>query len=106
MKRVYIASNLIGAQMMKDYLISFGIDAFVQGDLLTGAVGELPADSGPSVWVFNDDDLDRAEEQVKIYEAQQPEDQVYNNVWKCIKCDELIDAQFTQCWQCGSERNV
>ncbi len=104
MKRVYIASDLVGAQMRKDYLMSFGIDAFVQGDLLIGAIGEIAADSYPSVWILNDDDFGRAKERIKNFETQQPDDQVYSNVWKCIECDELIDAQFTQCWQCGSDR--
>jgi len=105
MKRVYTGSDLVSAQMMKDYLVSFGIEAFVQGDLLIGAIGEIPANSYPSVWITNDDDFERAEERIKNYETQRPDDQIYSNVWKCLKCNELIEAQFTCCWKCGAERD-
>lgn len=104
MKQVYTASDLIGAQMMKDYLTSFGIETFVQGDLLIGAIGEIPANSYPTVWILNDNDFERAEERVQNYEAKRPDDQIHNNVWKCLSCNELIEAQFTTCWQCGADR--
>ena len=104
MKQVYTAFDVVSAQMMKDYLVSFGIESIVQGDLLIGAVGEIPANSYPTVWVLNDDDVEKAEERVKNYEASRPDDQIHNNVWKCLDCDELIEAQFTRCWQCGKDR--
>jgi hypothetical protein len=106
MKQVYIAPDIVGAQMMKDYLVSFGIESFVQGDLLIGAIGEIPTNSYPTVWVLNDADIERAEERVRNFESQQQDDQVYSNVWKCIACDELIEAQFTHCWNCGRERKT
>ncbi|HFE38594.1 MAG TPA: DUF2007 domain-containing protein [Gammaproteobacteria bacterium] len=105
MKRVYSASNLFSAQIIKDYLQALGIDAFVQGELLMGAIGEIPADTYPSVWISNDEDYEVAKEQIKLYETQNTKDQVYRNVWKCISCDELMEAQFTQCWKCGAIRD-
>lgn len=105
MKQVYTASDLVSAQMVKDYLESFGIESYVQGDLLIGAIGEIPANSYPTVWIMHDEDYERAEERVKNYEAQRPDDQIYDSVWKCLKCNELIEAQFTCCWNCGAERD-
>jgi len=104
MKQVYEASDLVNAQMLKDYLVSFGIEAIVKGELLVGAIGEIPADSYPTVWIVNENDLEKAKLRIKNFESQAPDDQMYNSVWKCMDCDELIDAQFTQCWKCGSER--
>lgn len=106
MKQVYIASDLVGAQVLKDYLVSYGIEAFVQGDLLAGAAGELPANNYPSVWILNDEDFERAEQRVKNFEASRADDQVFDSVWKCLSCDELIDPQFTCCWRCGEERKA
>jgi len=104
MKQVYSAPDLIVAQMLKDYLLTFQIECIVKGDMLIGAVGEIPADTYPTVWVLDDADYDKAKALVEKYENNQSEDQVFNNVWKCEDCDELIDAQFTQCWNCGKER--
>jgi len=104
MKQVYSAADVVSAQMLKDYLVAYGIEAFVQGDLLGGAVGELPASNLITVWVLNDEDFERAEARVKNFESSRVDDQVHNSVWKCIDCDELIDAQFTHCWKCNAER--
>lgn len=104
MKQVYAAPDLITAQMFKDYLQMFNVDCIIKGDMLIGAIGEIPADTYPTVWVCDESDFDRARNLVKQFEENQG--QVYDNVWKCEDCDELIDAQFTQCWKCGKERSL
>jgi len=104
MKQVYIAEDNISAQMVKDYLASRHIDSIIKGEMLIGAIGELPANSFPTVWVTDENDYDKAVDFIKSYEAGFVDEQVFDNVWKCGNCDELIDAQFTQCWKCGQER--
>ena len=104
MKQVYIAQDNITAHLVKDYLASCYIESIIKGELLLGAVGEIPANSFPTVWVIDDDDYDKALELVKSFEAGFTENQLFDNVWKCDNCDELIEAQFTQCWKCGRER--
>ena len=104
MKLVYTAQDSVSAQLIKDYLAESAIDSIVKGELLIGAVGELPASSFPTVWVVDDNDFESASELVKSYERGFKDQQLYNNVWKCEFCDELIEAQFTQCWKCGYER--
>ena len=42
MKIVYQAENIIDANLVKNVLEQEGISAFVSGQYLTGAVGELP----------------------------------------------------------------
>ena len=42
MKIVYQAENIIDANLVKNALEHAGIDAFVSGQYLTGAAGELP----------------------------------------------------------------
>ena len=59
MKQAYQAANSIDAQLVVDLLASEGIGAFVQGQFLSGGVGELPAGELMRVWV-GDDDLERA----------------------------------------------
>lgn len=42
MRVVYDAENLLDAHLVKHALESIGIPAFVRGEYLTGAMGELP----------------------------------------------------------------
>jgi hypothetical protein len=42
-KIVYRAENIIDANLVKAALADAGIDAFVSGEYLTGAIGQLPA---------------------------------------------------------------
>jgi len=104
MKQVYIAEDNITAQMMMDYLASRHIKSIIKGELLLGAVGEIPANTFPTVWIIYDEDYEQALQLVKIYEGGLSNEQLFNNVWRCEICGELIDAQFTQCWKCGEER--
>jgi hypothetical protein len=43
MHTVYRAANLFDAHLVKDALEAEGIPAFISGEYLTGAVGQLPA---------------------------------------------------------------
>jgi hypothetical protein len=43
MHSVYRAANLFDAHLVKDALEAGGIPAFIAGEYLTGAVGQLPA---------------------------------------------------------------
>lgn len=105
MKQVYAAANAADAQMCKDYLEAIGIPAIVKGEFLSGAAGELPANTYPTVWVVEDRDFELALKKVRMYESSSPEDQMFDTSWACPDCGESIDAQFTQCWKCGHERD-
>lgn len=43
MQTIYRADNLFDAHLVKDALEAEGIPAFISGEYLTGAVGQLPA---------------------------------------------------------------
>ena len=73
MKQVYNAANPVDAQLIVDLLASAGIGAFVQGQFLSGGVGELPVDELLRVWVA-DDDIERAHACIADREAQEPLD--------------------------------
>lgn len=59
MRIVYHAENIIDANLVKGVLAMERIVAFVAGEHLTGAIGELPARDLVSVMVA-DSDLERA----------------------------------------------
>jgi putative signal transducing protein len=58
-KIVYRAENIIDANLVKGALAQEGITAFVSGEYLTGAIGELPAWNLVAVMVA-DLDVERA----------------------------------------------
>lgn len=59
MKIVYRAENIVDANLVKAALAGEGIPAFVSGEFLIGAIGELPARDLVAVMVA-DADLERA----------------------------------------------
>jgi hypothetical protein len=59
MKILYRAENIVDANLVKAALAAEGIHAFVSGEFLIGAIGELPARDLVSVMVA-DADVERA----------------------------------------------
>lgn len=59
MKIVYRAENIIDANLVKAALAEAGIQAFISGEYLTGAVGQLPALDLVNVMVA-ESDVERA----------------------------------------------
>ncbi len=104
MKQIYIASDVVSARIICDMLNSAGLEAHIRGELLTGAAGDLPVNLFPTVWVVDDNDEDKALKLVEDFESSRPESQLFDSVWPCPDCTEVIDAQFTQCWNCGFNR--
>lgn len=97
MKQVYLAPDPINAQLVKDYLASFGIEAIIQGSLLWGGQGDLPVNAYPTVWVVNDTDFERARQ--LALEWERPRANAPG--WDCPACGERLPGQFTECWNCG-----
>lgn len=104
MQRLYQARDRIEAQFIKDFLDRHLIETVVLGDYLSGAVGELPADVYPSVWIVDNRDLDRAQELLQRFlaEADSP---APGGPWTCSQCGETVDGGFELCWQCGHARD-
>jgi hypothetical protein len=102
MKQIYSARDEIDAEMVKNALADAGIECGVQGGGLSAVLGAIPVtqETLPSVWV-RDEDLDRAETALREFQhPQEPE----GEPWKCPKCGEMIEPQFTACWNCGTSR--
>ncbi len=104
MQRLYQAADRIEAQLLSDFLDHHLVDNAILGDYLSGALGELPADIYPSVWVVHDDDLARGRELLQRFLADSARD--VGHSWVCHGCGELIDGSFDLCWRCGGDRET
>lgn len=97
------AGNIVEAQLLADELRSGGIEVFVTGGYLTGAIGELPPDSVLRLYINNEQHRERAEELIAAFDEARKKD--LPRRW-CAHCEEWIDGQFGHCWQCGASMPV
>ncbi len=102
MLRLYQARDRIEAQFLHDFLERHLIRSVVLGDYLSGAIGQLPVDVYPCVWVIEDGDLPRARELLESFRSDADRGDAPS--WVCRACGELVDGSFDYCWHCGAER--
>lgn len=100
-REVYLASDPVNAEIAKDMLASHGIAARVRNQYLWGGMGDLPANVYPSVCVEDPADYAAARALIRAFERGPVEG---GSTWRCPNCDEELDAQFDQCWNCQTER--
>ena len=106
-KRVCIfqAANAIEANVVKGLLLGEGIDTTLQGEHLTGAMGELPpTDLTIGVWISQ---IKSAPAQTIINQYVEAQKAANNsaNDWVCASCGEKNSSNFEICWQCQTDPN-
>ena len=96
MRRVYSSFNLLAVHHAKNVLETEGIRATVRNEHLSSAMGELPpAECQAELWVLRDNDAPRAER--LLHNGPQ----AGGTPWRCAACGEVLEPQFTQCWNCS-----
>jgi len=102
MKKIYSAQDPLMIGHLKNILESQGIDCVLKNTYLAGAVGELPPiECWPELWVVDDAEYSMAEG--VLGKALAPLESV-RKPWRCAKCGEEVEGQFTECWNCGNGR--
>lgn len=98
MKMVYSNENHFLVNNVRNLIEAQEIKTFIKNEFAQGAVGEISAfDSWPEVWVFDDDDFDRATEiTTTSLHVNKTDD------WVCNNCSEQNDPSFEICWNCQS----
>ena len=100
LKRIYSSFNLAAVHHARNLLETEGIRAVVKNEFLSSAMGDLPpAECQAEVWVLSDKDFQAAETILKNAFSLKS-----GAPWKCRNCGEAGEAQFTQCWRCGTYR--
>ncbi|MEZ6127753.1 MAG: DUF2007 domain-containing protein [Planctomycetaceae bacterium] len=100
---VYCCANETEGQLLTNMLADHGISAQLVGQLLQGAIGEIPAGpaTAPRILV-QASDRDHARSLIADYEARGRETrhQIPTRGWTCPRCGTDIEADFDVCWNC------
>lgn len=102
MKRLHSAKDPLMIGHLKNVLDTFGIPCIARNSDLISAAGELPpVECWPELWVIDDDKFGRARSILKktlapLHAVKRP--------WHCDGCGEVIEGQFSECWNCGRDR--
>jgi len=102
MKKVYKGLDLTQVHIVKGILEAQGIKAKVEDDQLLGLVGGVGYTEA-IVWIFDDARYEEALATVKEYEDKLTS-MNKGEKWTCSVCNEVLDEQFTMCWNCNSSR--
>lgn len=97
---MYRAELLPDVGHWKNVLELRGIACELRRAPLGSIIGELPwLETWPELWVLDDRDAELAQriirEEASRTNAGEP--------WSC-RCGERLEAQFTTCWRCGTDR--
>ncbi|HSN41610.1 MAG TPA: DUF2007 domain-containing protein [Burkholderiales bacterium] len=103
MKQIHIARHAAEAHIVRGFLESQGIEAVVRGEYLTSGWGELPVDLC-SVWIADDAQYDRADKLLVAFLKGTLARELGVRNWQCPNCNEILEGQFTECWNCGTRR--
>lgn len=102
MKKIYSAQDPLMVSHLKNVLETYGIACVVKNTYLSGAAGEIPPiECWPELWIV--DDKRQAEAQTVLRKALKPLEPV-TEPWRCARCGEEGEGQFTACWNCGAAR--
>lgn len=101
MQRVYSGDLLADVAHAQNLLEHEGIKSFIKHATLSSALGDLPfLDCQPELWVYADDEAPRARR--VLHEALAPGPRP-GAPWRCRRCGESNEPQFSACWSCGAE---
>ena len=100
MKKVYSNSDQAAIVIVRDLLAQQDIESKVLNENTAAALGEIPfLHAMPEVWVRAEDGA-QAQAIVEAFESGETRESIARPAWTCPQCDEQIDGQFTECWNC------
>jgi hypothetical protein len=103
MTRVFTAKDPLMIGHLKNVLASFGIRCATRNFDLSSGAGELPPiECWPELWVIDDEKAAKAK--AILRKTLAPLRSVQKS-WVCPGCNETIEGQFSECWNCGRDRS-
>lgn len=103
MKHVFTAYNLSDAYLVKTLLDAEGIESVVRNESFL--MDQATPDGLPAVWVLDDSQYEKAASIASSYVEGGSQAGKEGASWRCAKCGEMLESQFTTCWKCGTDRS-
>jgi hypothetical protein len=101
MKPLFVSLRLHEIHHLKNLLESAGISCFLRNEHLSTLAGEVPfAECAAQLWLVHESDRSAAEAILREWRRPRPA----GPAWRCERCGEALEGQFTSCWKCGRER--
>ena len=102
-----VFNSEIEAEVSRARLEASGIEAIVAKDDAGGMRPHLQLSQGVRLLVSQEDvDVAREILHTDIQEGSNQESGFgRTETWRCTGCGETLEAQFTECWQCGTSRS-
>ena len=102
---VLVCYNILEAEIAKGVLEKNGIEVFVVRDDCGGMEPQLQITEGIKVLVPSAQ-LQEASDLLKNMNGPETSGKQAQEetTWKCDQCGELLESQFTDCWNCGAPR--
>ncbi|MBQ4834008.1 DUF2007 domain-containing protein [Pseudoalteromonas sp. MMG010] len=98
---IYQAENQVEANIVKGLLLHEGIECQLQGEMLHGALGEIPFDqTSVSVQVYAIKERHAREILLNYQQVKQVAPD-----WVCPNCNEHNGPSFDFCWSCETLNN-
>jgi membrane protease YdiL (CAAX protease family) len=105
MKRIYVARDSVEANLIRAELAARGIDVCLDGEAIASLQGVVPfaPSTSPSLWVADDTQAEEAVRQLVEWLRLEGKSETRRQ-WKCTNCGEILEEQFTACWNCETPR--
>ena len=102
MKKLYVAGDIIEAQLLNSLLKAQGISSLIKNEGLQSGVGELPfVEMWPEVWIIEPKDWFSA---TCVLKSLKPPDTFED--WICGRCSVPNPGTFETCWSCRASRMI
>ena len=101
MKPIFTSLRLHEIYHLKNLLEASGIACVVRNEQLSTLAGEVPfTECGAQLVLVRESDREAALEVLRHWRNPRPR----GPAWRCPRCGEQLEGQFTACWNCGAER--
>ena len=104
MKRIYSSNDLLMIGHLKNLLENHDIACILKNEHTSNLpTFTLSSTICPEIWVI--DDSRYLEAQNVIEKALHSNKISEETSWRCSKCNEIMEPQFSECWNCGQSKS-
>ena len=104
MKKIFVSTDHFMIGHIKNLLENQDIACTIKNLHVSNLPAFIPScEIVPEVWIL--DDLCYPEAKKIITEAFDFSKKPEGKLWECSNCKEIIEPQFSECWNCGQEKS-